>query len=220
MTDPELTRRRWLLRLGETVVLTGFSGIVLEGAEAPDLPAGLYLPSIDHLAHVMARAQTSNLGPAAPQFFNADDFRLVTKLTALILGEEPGTPPIPEIAQWLDLIVGHSAAVRKAALDLTPANRRLAVDFYGKEMVKELEDTEPQPLCREGMKKLHEGSFLNLTEGDQLSMLRELEASADPFLRWLKERVIDGFYTSKEGLKELDYKGNSFYSESPGCEHA
>jgi len=28
-----------------------------------------------------------------------------------------------------------------------------------------------------------------------------------------------GFYTSKEGLKELDYKGNSFYSVSPGCDH-
>src|SRR5450631_1387961 len=120
MTDQELTRRRWLLRLGETVVLTGFSGIVLEAAETPDLPPGLYLPSIDHLAHVMAKAQTSSVGPQVPQFFGTEDFRLVTKLLSLILGEEPVTAPVPEIAQWLDLIVGHSAAVRKAALELTP----------------------------------------------------------------------------------------------------
>jgi len=219
MTEQELTRRRWLLRLGETVVLSGFSGIVLDAAETPALPAGLYLPSVDHLAHVMARAQNANSGPFTAQFFGTDDFALVTKLVALILGEETSTPPIPEIAQWLDLIVGQSAAVRKAARELTPAARRLAVDFYGAETVKDLEDTEPQKLCHTGLRKLSEGKFLGTGEGEQLSRLSALEVSTDPFLRWFKERVVEGFYTSKEGLKELDYKGNSFYAESPGCHH-
>jgi hypothetical protein len=29
--------------------------------------------------------------------------------------------------------------------------------------------------------------------------------------------LIRGFYTSRLGLKELDYKGNAFYAESPSC---
>ena len=219
MTEQELSRRRWLLRLGETAVLSGFSGIVLDAAETPALPAGLYLPSVDHLAHVMAKAQNSNSGPFTAQFFGTDDFALVTKLVALILGEETSTPPVPEIAQWLDLIVSQSAAFRKAARGLTPAARRLAVDFYGEETVRDLEGTEPQKLCQTGLRKLSEGAFLQAPEGQQLAMLSALEESADPFSRWFKDRVIEGFYTSKEGLKELDYKGNSFYAESPGCDH-
>lgn len=219
MTEQELTRRRWLLRLGETVVLSGFSGIVLEAAETPALPAGLYLPSTDHLAHVLAKAQVFSQGPFAPQFFGDSDFQLVTHLVARILGEETSTPPVPEVAQWLDLIVGQAASVRKAARELPPAARRLAVDYYGEYMVKDLEDADPQGLCLGGLKKLHNESFLNLTEMEQLSLLTAMETSADPFFQWMKERVIEGFYTSKEGLKELDYKGNSFYAESPGCGH-
>ncbi len=219
MTEQELTRRRWLLRLGDTVVLTGFSGIVLDAAGTPALPAGLYLPSMDHLAHAMAKAQTPSQGPVAPQFFGDSDLQLMTKLVARILGEETSTSPVPEIAQWLDLIVGRAAAVRKAARELPPAARRLAVDYYGEDTVKDLEDADPQGLCLAGLKKLRDESFLNLTETEQLRLLTAMETSADPFLRWVKERVIEGFYTSKDGLRELDYKGNSFYAESPGCGH-
>ena len=39
------------------------------------------------------------------------------------------------------------------------------------------------------------------------------------FLSFLKERAVEGYYTSPEGLRELNYKGNSFYAESPGCTH-
>jgi hypothetical protein len=35
--------------------------------------------------------------------------------------------------------------------------------------------------------------------------------------KYLKAETIRGFYTSEAGLKELDYKGNYFYAESPGC---
>jgi hypothetical protein len=33
----------------------------------------------------------------------------------------------------------------------------------------------------------------------------------------LKPECIRGFYTSRLGMKELDYTGNSFYGQSPGC---
>ena len=55
-----------------------------------------------------------------------------------------------------------------------------------------------------------------------LAALRDFDGvlkDGDPFSKLLKDMTIDGYYTSKEGLKELDYRGNSFYSESPGCVH-
>ncbi len=43
----------------------------------------------------------------------------------------------------------------------------------------------------------------------------------DEFFIALKEAVVDGFYTSEEGVrKELGYIGNAFLHEFPGCAHA
>jgi hypothetical protein len=43
----------------------------------------------------------------------------------------------------------------------------------------------------------------------------------DEFFVALKEAVVDGFYTSEEGVrKELGYIGNGFLHEFPGCTHA
>jgi hypothetical protein len=43
----------------------------------------------------------------------------------------------------------------------------------------------------------------------------------DEFFIALKEAVVDGFYTSEEGVrKELGYLGNGFLHEFPGCTHA
>jgi hypothetical protein len=53
----------------------------------------------------------------------------------------------------------------------------------------------------------------------QIAHLVELERAKDPFLIWMRSRTLDGFYTSQQGLEELDYKGNAFYAESPGCDH-
>ena len=56
-SDDDLTRRAWLLRLGELTALAGVAGLApdLAGAmtrtvqEADGLPPGLYEPSAEHL---------------------------------------------------------------------------------------------------------------------------------------------------------------------------
>ena len=59
----ELTRREWLLRLGEITALAGVAGLVPEMAtvltaaeqqQAAALPPGLYEPSSKHLIHALA----------------------------------------------------------------------------------------------------------------------------------------------------------------------
>lgn len=201
MEPGELTRRGWLLHLGSGIALSGLSGTDLDAAEKAKLPPGLYEPSIDHLAHVLKPVPAG--APQQPLFFTGAEYQQIRKLVASMLGEEPEKPPVPDIASWIDLIVYDSAAVRQAAQSLSPEHRALAAGFYGEDAVRELETFDAQQICRAGLSRLNADSPLNLE---------------DPFIRWLKHRVIEGFYTSQAGLQELDYKGNSFYSACPGCD--
>ena len=107
-----LTRREWLLTLGEGAALLGFSGTVAQAAlaEASDpltgqepvannLPAGLYEPSPDHLTHVLAMnerfvatahgsktdfVQRGN-GRFHPRFFTSEEYKVVQRLVELML---------------------------------------------------------------------------------------------------------------------------------------
>jgi hypothetical protein len=209
MDPQELSRRVWLLRLGGGALLAGCSGIDLGAADGVQLPPGLYEPSIDHLTHVLKPA--ANDGEAsAPLFFDAAEYGQLQVLVARMLGEEPATPPVPEITAWIDLMVHDAAEIRRTARSLSAEHRALAVGFYGEAAVLELETRDLQEICRAGLARLN---------AEPSATLELLESQGDVFIGWLRHRAIEGFYTSAAGLKELDYKGNSFYSVSPGCDH-
>jgi Gluconate 2-dehydrogenase subunit 3 len=279
--DPSgLTRRQWLLRLGEAAVLAGWAGIPPEepGADGlsaspaavsrltsdptpqPALPPGLYDPSADQLTHALMREQRfvtpppgseteyaqPRLQPFAPTFFSPEEFRVVRQLVRLMLngpgeevspGEAASAETIDEVAQWIDFVVSRSVSVREAAHRLSPQHRALAVRYYGEEVVRELETSDPPEVWKDGLAWLGEESarlssqdFLSLAESQQATVLQRLaqsggEAQRGPnvsgsgprLYRLLKHQVIEGFYTSQAGLKELDYQGNAFHGESPGC---
>lgn len=258
----DLTRREWLLRLGETITLLGFSGVasetpaaaasLLAGSAAAALPPGLYEPSNDHLSHALtsdgqfhsipAGSETDYVqprrGPFQPQFFSATEFKTVRRLVELMLGSvagpagaSEGAGIIDEVAEWIDLTVWRAAAVREAARRLAPEHRILAVHHYGAEAVEEVENGDPQKICRDGLSWLSDESkggedFINRSEDEQVELLnrtsdarpdQSAENAGTRFLALIKAGVIRGFYTSRLGLKELDYKGNAFYAESPAC---
>jgi Gluconate 2-dehydrogenase subunit 3 len=267
---PDLTRRQWLLRLGEATVLAGFSGIASEAplviaaqpksAEASQaLPPGLYAPSPEHMTHALFRDEPyvtpppgceteyvrPLLGPFQPAFFSEDEFPVVRRLVALLLNapdaaaaktnlKPASAETINEIAQWIDLVVSEAAAVREAVKKLSPQHFALAVSYYGAEAVHQLETDDPQSGWRQGLAWLKDESakhgaagFLNLPEAQQLELLHSIgnaqpktgQGSADSRLyHLLRNQTIEGYYTSQAGLKELDYKGNAFYAESPGCQ--
>jgi hypothetical protein len=69
----------------------------------------------------------------------------------------------------------------------------------------------------------HNRNFLRLSGEQQVDLLTSAAiADANSPLRKLfdiaRNEVIRGYYTSAAGLQELDYKGNAYYTESPGCE--
>ena len=269
--DPidDLSRRQWLLRLGELVALAGVSGLVPESAaallsarqdaesSATALPPGLYDPSQEHLVHALSSggakwspppgsetdyAQPSQLS-FQPQFFSADEFRVVTRFIEILLGNvDPAA--LSQAAQWFDLWLHSAAGVRAAAQHLDPLHRILAVAVNGEESLRELETADPQAVARAGLAALHDLSvqahgheFLQLTTPQQADLLTSV-ATAQPgaaqpdvalaaaaqfnplrkFFEITRTEAARAYYTSAAGLKELDYKGNAYYTDSPGCE--
>jgi hypothetical protein len=177
--------------------------------------------------------------PFTPQAFSASDFAIVRHLVELILGGDLNSGPQPhthaDISEWIDLVVATAPNVRAAAQRLSPEHRALAVAYFGNEAeVKQLESFAPDQICREGLvwltaeshrrsgrSFLDSGPELQSTLVRDISDIREdlsIENAGTRLFAFLKQESIRGFYTSQQGLKELDFKGNHFYARSPGCQ--
>jgi hypothetical protein len=206
------------------------------------LPPGLYAPSADHLVHVLQHsgkllpvpvggevefALPSSL-PYHPLFFSAEEYRMVSRFVEIVLGKlEPSA--LSQVTQWLDLWLHSADGVLEAARNLDPSHRVLAAAYFGEASVRETETSNPQLIARAGLAALNDLSqahlgkpFLKLAESEQeqLVMSSAAEKPHSPlrrFLEVMRTQAIRGYYTSPEGLKDLDYKGNGYYPQCPGC---
>ncbi len=172
--------------------------------------------------------------PFSPKYFSASEFAVVRRLTQLLLGELSDDAGIgQEVAEWIDLRVWSADGVREAAARIDPLYRTLAIAYYGPSYVTRLEMDDPAKTCRVGLqwiadvaRQRHSGEFLTLGAEQQIAMLdsigdgradKRTENAGTRFFAFLKAETIRGYYTSRAGLKELDFKGNAFYARSPGC---
>jgi hypothetical protein len=201
-SDDDLTRRAWLLRLGEVTALAGIAGLLpdLPGAMSPTvqdaaagLPPGLYDPSVEHLSHVLASrdaplaprgAETDfavpRRGPYQPLFFSHHEMELVTRVVSVLLGSVDAGA-LSETTAWLDLRLQSDAGARRAARTLDPSHRALAVAYYGQARVEELETADWQATVRTGLNLLEQQSrerlgreFLELADTAQTDLVREI----------------------------------------------
>lgn len=198
------------------------------------------IPAGAETEYVRPRAEMS-----VPQAFSTNEFAALRRLVEIILGEDLGkssekagerapTSIYDEVADWIDLVVASAPKVRTLARGLPADQRALAVAYFGsEEPVRELETFEPERVCREGLVWLNEESqrqfgkrFVDAEMAGQIEIVQMIsDARPDKSVThdgtrlfdFVKAECIRGFYTSRVGLKELDYKGNAFYGESPGC---
>jgi hypothetical protein len=174
-------------------------------------------------------------GPFKPLFFFASEFPVIHRLTQLLLDDTSETGGVSqEVAEWIDLRASSGESVRAAAAALNPRYRDLAVAFYGSARVQQIENWNPANTCREGLawvedfaQKHHSKAFLELQPEQQIAILEavsdqrpdeQAQNAGTRLFDFLKAEAIRGFYTSRVGLKELDFKGNAFYARSPGCD--
>ena len=243
------TRRGWLVTIGQATIGLGIAGsIEADSGQAVVLPAGVYRPSRDHLSHALMSAEEfhpippgcptdyvrRSSGPFRPVFFSAAEFRVIHRLTQLLLDDSSENSALSqEVAEWIDLRVSSAESVRYAAGTLDPLHHSLAVAFYGSAQVQQLETWNPADICHEGLawladaaQKQHSSGFVSLQAEQQTALLETIsdqrqdkqnQNAGTRFFDFLKAEVVRGFYTSRAGLKELDFKGNAFYARSPGC---
>ena len=140
-----------------------------------------------------------------PQFFNKTDFATISRIVDLIIPatDTPGALAAG-VPAYVDLVIA-----RNADQQLVVADGLRWLDAEA---------------TRVGSKK-----FLELTEKQQLSILEPLCELADTttgqvrgrnvqFFALIKSLTADGFYTSRQGLREeLGYKGNSAMAAYPSC---
>jgi hypothetical protein len=157
-----------------------------------------------HQHHVVAPI-VADTATKAPAFFNKNQFATITELASLIIptDETPGAREA-KVNEYIDLIVGESAFdVQKIFLD--------GLAWLDK-----------------ASKDRHKKSFVGLSNAQQVRLLTEIskiknpaphEATQAKFFKAIKDMTIDGFYTSKIGIEELGYVGNTVLDEFPGCTH-
>ena len=148
--DSDLSRRNWVMTIGQVAIALGFSGRVqAETKGTPPLPPGLYLPSTNHLGHALMSSERFHpippgcptdyihprTEPFAPLFLSASEFAVIRRLIQLLLGEisadgrNEDANLTQEVAEWVDLRLENARLVREAALHLDPLRRTVAVGF-------------------------------------------------------------------------------------------
>jgi hypothetical protein len=139
--------------------------------------------------------------PKAPTYFHGGDYQTVTRL--------------------VDLIIPRTE---------TPGAVDAQVPFRIDQQVSQTPKL--QSIFRQGIgaadaaaTKRGKSDFVSLPEPDQIAILKLMSEAEETtpdreFFETLKKMTLDWYYRSEEGLvKELEYKGNTYRSDFPGCTH-
>ncbi len=148
-----------------------------------------------------AAAQAAQAGAWTPSVFDSHQNETVIALTELIIPatDTPGAKAA-EVNRYIDLML-HDVAADKGHSFLMGLGW---LDGYAI--------------------RLHNAPFLNCTEAQQVEMLKALDGASDPdlkpgadFFREIKRYTVDGYYTSKIGIDELNKGGR--VPSTFACEH-
>lgn len=151
-----------------------------------------------------ARQETPN-PDYEPLFFDADEYRLVDALTALIIPEDetPGAR-VAGVSEFVDFMAASDPNIQVPFRDGLRWLEAHSLRLYGRR-------------------------FLQLETGDQNEILRHLayrdhfrprEEEGRSFFNLIRRYTAMGFYTSRIGMEELDSPFlHGTYHEAPACPH-
>ena len=194
----EMTRREAIKGIGAGVGVIATLPVLGSAAVADEQAAH------DHMQHG-APAAKADAKPEPLKFFTEDENKTVTEMSERIIPTDDHSPgaKAARVNEYIDLIVSVSPdEVKKSWRDGLAAVNNKSRDMFGKE-------------------------FAAAGEADQVKLLTEISKNErspqtveERFFRTIKNATIDGYYTSKIGIKdELKYQGNTYLKEFVGCTH-
>ena len=151
-------------------------------------------------------AEPKKAGPYQPQFFSGQEAAAVARLTDLILPSD-GTPGAKDagVTEFLDFYLANSPDAARTAFR------------HGLEWLDATSRTKfGQPFVR--LPEAQQTALLTVISSPENSDAGDREGIA--FFQTLRGLTVFAFYTSKIGIDELGYVGNTFTTEFQGaCTH-
>ena len=185
-----MDRRDALRLLASAPVAAGFVWTDAEAADAYQRAA-------------TARAAAAPGAPFTPKFFNAHEYETVRVLADLVIprDERSGSATDAGVPEFMDFIVGDQPA-RQTAM-------RGGLSWLDRECERRFDKT-----------------FVACTPVEQTAVLDDIAwpARARPelargvaFFNSFRDLTAAGFFTSKLGIEDLQYKGNTYVRNWNGC---
>ena len=148
---------------------------------------------------------TQRKAAGQPKFFSAQEMATISAMSEIIIPTDDHSPGAiaAEVPQFIDLMVSESPAEAKSQW-------RSGLDAIEKMS-----------------QRMFSKGFTAASPQQQVQLMTQISKNErDPktpeerFFRTIKNLTIDGYYTSEVGIhKELQYKGNAYLKEFPGCTH-
>ncbi len=182
--DPDVSRRELLLRIGAAVSLAAMGERVLAAQDA------------QHVHHALAQEKASLEGLYRPKALTAHEYATIERLSGIIVPADDRSPGAVEAgaARFIDFLC--------AASDEMKAIYTGGLAWLDDEM----------------RRRNHGKNFLDAPPPAQTALLDLIawrdRAPADlaagvQFFAWVRNMVVDAYYTSPMGMKDLGYMGNS-----------
>jgi hypothetical protein len=181
----EISRRDAVRRLAMMLVSTG----ALDAVGAQTIHA------------ITAEAQVASGGTYTPKTFTTAQFRLLERLTDLIIPVEDGKPGAlaAGCAPWIDMISSEN-------------DRLKSIYNTGLAWMDKV------------MQERGAADFVSATPAQQTALLDEIAyrrsetpalAPGIEFFGWVRRMTVDAFYTSEIGFRDIDYRGNTHLGSYP-----
>ena len=194
----EITRREAIKSIGAGVGVIATLPVLGSAAVADEKDAH------NHMQHA-AGAKKTDAAPQPLKFFTEEENKALIELSERIIPADDNSPgaKAARVSEYIDLIVSVSPEeVKKSWREGIAAVNKKSRDMFS-------------------------ADFAATSEANQVKLLTEISKNErspqtveERFFRTIKNATIDGYYTSKIGIKdELKYKGNTYLKEFVGCTH-
>lgn len=173
--------------------------------------------------------------PYQPQFFLPWEYKMIEQLTELIIPND-GAPGAREagVSEFIDFMVANSAEVGMFKYQPPSDNQPVSDRERVPDAMQSRDDI--QSRFRFGLYWLEghakgccKHGFLECTPQQQTEILEHLaykdryragEEEGRAFFELIRRYTVMGFYTTRIGLEQLDYKGlQPFWTAMPPCPH-